>query len=168
MDLSIRPYQQTTFPACRNLWVQLTEHHREIYRDPTIGGDDPGLGFEEYLRNPDLKGPWVAELDGDVVGFTGLLVHGEEAEIEPLIVASRCRGHGIGTALLDHATQRAKSFGVRFLSVRPVARNSRAIELFVRAGFDLVGHVDLFKDLSESSERHWKSTIELHGMKLRY
>jgi hypothetical protein len=29
--------------------VELTDHHRWIYHDPSIGGDDPGTGFDDYL-----------------------------------------------------------------------------------------------------------------------
>ncbi len=49
------------------------KHHRRIYGDPTIGGDDPGAAFDEYLAMPDRVGSWVAVSDGTVVGLAGLL-----------------------------------------------------------------------------------------------
>jgi len=139
-----------------------------MYGDPTIGGGDPGQAMEPYLSDEKLRGPWVAEFEGEVVGFTGLLVKGEGAEIEPLVVGARHRSQGIGSILLAHAVQEARRAGVRFLSVRPVARNAAAIAFFVDAGFDLLGHIDLFQDISASSSRQWQSGILIHGKRLRY
>lgn len=168
MELVIRDYRPADFAACRALWAELTQRHRDIYDDPTIGGDDPGQELEPYLANEHLRGPWVAELSGEIAGLAGLLIYGEEAEIEPVIVTARHRSHGIGAMLVEHATRQARAGGVRFLSVRPVARNVEALAFFVRAGFDIVGHVDLFQDLSTLSTRRWKPGITLHGKPLRY
>ena len=88
----------------------------------------------------------MAELDGRVVALTGLLVNGDEGEIEPVVVSSSFRNRGIGTMLIEHACKEARKMGVRFLSIRPVARNEKALSLFVRLGFNLVGHIDLFQD----------------------
>ncbi len=43
--------------ACRALWRELTECHRTIYGDPSIGGDDPGLYFDEHLLAPGSLAP---------------------------------------------------------------------------------------------------------------
>jgi hypothetical protein len=72
--------------AGRRLWAELTEYHRHIYGDPAIGGDDPGSGFDDYLEIPGRLGSWVAVIDGDVVGRTGLLDHGTSREVEPVVV----------------------------------------------------------------------------------
>jgi len=85
--------------------------------------------------------------DGVVVGMSGLIVGEGEAEIEPVVVDEACRSRGIGTLLLNEGVARAKALGVQYLNIAPVARNSRAIELFVRSGFRLIGHVQLFIEL---------------------
>jgi len=168
MDMRIRIYSKNDFGACRSLWVELTQHHRDIYGDPTIGGDDPGAGLEEYLANPARRDTWVAELDGDVVGMTGLIVHGDEADIEPVVVAAKHRSQGIGTSLVQYAVKEAEEAGVRFLSVQPVARNADALSFFVRCGFGIVGHIDLFQDLKPSLGREWKPGFVVHGKMLRH
>lgn len=168
MKILIRDYRDSDAEACRSLWGELAQHHAEIYEDPSIAGDDPGRGFEPYMDNTQLKGIWVAEVENQVVGCAGLIIYGENAEIEPVIVSSTYRGKDIGTALVSQIVKVAKNSKVRFLCVRPVARNTEAIHLFTRLGFNLVGHVELFQDLSQSSERQWKSGIVLHGSKLRY
>ena len=89
----------------------------------------------------------------------------DEIQIEPLVV-SRChRGRGVGSALVGIALNEARASGVKYLSVRPVARNSEAIGFFSRRGFGNVGHVELFVDLSG---KEWRRGLELHGIQFRH
>lgn len=168
MDVIIREYEACDYASCRSLWEELTERHRELYADPTIGGEDPGKGIDAHLSDTSVRGTWVATLKGQVVGFASLHVRGSEGEVDPIAVHSEYRRRGIGTALMSRAIEVAKSAGVRYLSVRPVARNVEAIEFYVRAGFNIVGHVDLFQDLSPPSRTEWTPGIVLHGHELRY
>ncbi|MBM4048528.1 MAG: GNAT family N-acetyltransferase, partial [Planctomycetes bacterium] len=131
MNIHVREYRAADYGACRSLWAELTERHRLIYGDASIGGDDPGAGIDEYLANPARKATWVAEADGAMVGLAGLIVRGKEAEIEPVVVSSVYRSRGAGRALVRRAVEQAVHSGIRFLSVRPVARNAEAISFFV-------------------------------------
>ena len=81
MEIEIRKYKPSDFVTCRELWGQLTQHHRDIYGDQRIGGEDPGKAFETYLDNQNLRGPWVAKMGGEVVGFSGLIVQGEDKQL---------------------------------------------------------------------------------------
>jgi GNAT superfamily N-acetyltransferase len=168
MRVAVREYRSGDYPTCRQLWVELTEHHRRIYGDSSIGGDDPGSGFDDYLATPERTKSWVAELTGDVVGLTGLFDHGASGEVEPVVVSERFRGTGIGRALIDHVVTEATQRGYEYLSIRPVARNVAAIERFHEAGFrTLGGHVDLTMDLK--ARRHgWLEGANLHGLDFRY
>ncbi|HEY31575.1 MAG TPA: GNAT family N-acetyltransferase [Dehalococcoidia bacterium] len=169
MNITIRDYETRDYDACRSLWVELTQHHRDIYEDPSIGGDDPGHGFDEYLENPRRQSTWVAESEGQVVALAGLLLHSkEEGEVEPVVVSQPYRDRGIGTRLVEHVVKEAKEKGVRFLSIRPVARNERAISLYARLGFSTVGAVELLQDLSSSYDRKWKPRIKILDNELRY
>jgi hypothetical protein len=58
--------------------VELTDHHRWIYDDPSIGRDDPGTGFDDYLATPEPIASWVPELAGSVVGLTGVFEPGRQ------------------------------------------------------------------------------------------
>ena len=40
--------------------MELTDHHQQIYDDPSIGRDDPGNGFDDYLATPERIASWVA------------------------------------------------------------------------------------------------------------
>ena len=167
MDSTIREYEPGDLDACRDLWRQLTEHHRDIYANPGIGGPDPGVHFDAYLENPKLTGPWVAERDGVVVGLTGLLLGNGEAEIEPVVVDAVHRAQGIGRSLLNRALDEARRRGVKSVSIRPVARNASAIRHFFEAGFTLLGHLDMFQTL-EPSTQEWQPGIEIHGHEFRF
>ena len=109
--MSIRRYRPSDLEACRDLWRELTQRHRDIYGDPSIGGIDPGRAFDEHLANPRLAGVWVAEDDGQVVGFCALLTKAEEAEAEPIVVRSSYRSQGVGRRLLECVIDEAKRRG---------------------------------------------------------
>jgi N-acetylglutamate synthase-like GNAT family acetyltransferase len=154
--VTIRPFEEQDSSACRGLWAELTRWHRALYDDPSIGGDDPGSGFDEL----DGARIWVAERRGSIVGFVGLLIHGRQAEIEPVVVSFDVRGQGIGRALVDTAVEDARTEGVRQVKARPVARNSSALRFFHELGFDTIGHVDLLLDL-ERPKDYWRERIRL-------
>jgi GNAT superfamily N-acetyltransferase len=164
----VRDYAERDYDACRSLWAELTEYHRSIYGDPSIGGDDPGAGFDDYLAEPQRTGSWVAESRGQVVGLTGLFDRGRSGEVEPDLVAEAARGQGIGRMLIGRAVEEARARGYEYLAIRPVARNVAAIQRFHAAGFRaLGGHVDLTMDLAP--RRHeWLPGASLHGLDFDY
>jgi GNAT superfamily N-acetyltransferase len=168
MNISIRSYCDEDLQACRQLWGELTERHRRLYGDDTIGGENPDVHFDRYLEMPNLAGIWVAEKDSMVVGFSGLLTSEWDAEIEPVVVTEAQRSQGIGRLLIQKLVEEARRLNVRFLSLRPVARNKEAIELFVSLGFNIVGQVELFQELSSPQDRQWEDGFCLHGKRLRY
>jgi len=164
-ELTIRKYQPSDLERCRGLWAELTEWHRRIYEDPTIGGSDPGEYFDRHLSGVGAENLWVAVEDGSVVGLTGLMGEGEEAEVEPLVVSEPYRRKGIGGSLLEFVVAEARRRGVRVLSARPVARNVEVIDFFFKRGFVNVGHVELFMDLSEGE---WRKGLRLFDLDFRY
>ena len=167
-ELIVRDYAEGDYRACRALWAELTEYHRHIYGDPTIGGDDPGAGFDGYLATSERVRSWVAESHGRVVGLTGLLDHGTSAEVEPVVVTEAVRDQGIGRQLISRVVEEALARGHEYLAIRPVARNIAAIQRFHAAGFrTLGGHIDLTMDLA--ARRHqWLPGASLHDLDFDY
>lgn len=161
----IRNYQSKDIDSCRELWKELTEWHREIYQDPSIGGEHPENFFDKHLAEIGPDQIWVAVDDSRVVGLVGLITKGNEAEIEPVIVTSSYRGNGIGTQLLESAITAARGKGARFLTVKPVARNLKTIQFLHKHGFKNIGFIELFIDFSK---RPWKSQIELFDCEFEF
>lgn len=153
--ISIRGYEDKDLQACRDLWVELTDRHRLIYENDSIGGDNPGLQFDDHLAAVGSDRLWVAVDGPEVVGLTGLIASGSEGEVEPAVVTENRRGEGIGSALIETVTAAARAAGVRLLSVRPVARNADAVRFFREAGFDVLGHIEAFMDLT-GEPRRWR------------
>src|SRR5215217_3394162 len=91
--------------------------------------------LDEWPEHPDVldfelgKGAlWLAHARGAVVGYAGVVRHGEIAHLADLFVARDRLGHGIGGALLDAALPRD---GVRTTFA---SGDERALPLYVRAG----------------------------------
>lgn len=162
---TIRQYREEDRDACRSLWADLTEWHRQIYADSTIGGNDPGAGFDRHL---DEVGPgriWVAEQDGRVVGLAGMIVRGRKVELEPLSVRAGCRGAGVGRELAEAVVAAARAQGAEQIVVRPTGRNADAIRVFHTLGFDVVARVELVYDLT-NGER-WREGEDFAGRRFR-
>lgn len=76
----------------------------------------------------------VAEIDGEPVGFAGTA--GEHLEM--LFVHADTRGHGIGSALLEHAITEQR---IRYVDVNE--QNEQAVEFYTRRGFVVTGRSEL-------------------------
>jgi ribosomal protein S18 acetylase RimI-like enzyme len=166
--LKIRNYVPSDLDQCRALWAELVQRHRDIYGDPSIGGENPGLEFDQHLS---LVGPervWIATEAEAIAGLVSLIHRGQEAEVEPIIVSSQHRGRGIGRKLLDHAVEQARALGVQYVSIKPVARNESAISFFHDGGFRTLGHIELFMWLGASRPGQWRPGPDLFGKSFDY
>lgn len=150
------------------MWKELTNQHREIYHDPSIGGSHPEDFFDKHLAQVGPEQLWVAVSGSAVIGLVGLILKEtspQEAEIEPLIVSSNSRGKGVGKQLIEKAISEAKGKGMSLLTVSPVARNVEAVRLFYKMGFRNLGFLEMFIDFSG---RSWKPGPKVLGCKFNY
>ncbi len=168
MSINIRQYADSDYDACRALWVELTQHHRDLYDDQSIGGDDAGTEIDNHLSDPKRGATWVAERDGQVLGICSLNTEYEGGEIDPVVVALDERSKGIGQALLETAIEEAKTRGMNSVSIQPVARNVDAMRLYRRMGFRILGHIDMTLELRGRADREWKSGITIQGEEYVY
>jgi GNAT superfamily N-acetyltransferase len=164
----IREYQPGDLDRCRELWRSLTQRHRDIYGDPTLGGSDPGLEFDAYLVDSVPHRVWVAQLAGRVLGLCGLLVRGEESELEPIVVDPSRRSRGIGALLAQVAVAESRRVGVKYVNVRPTARNLEAIRFFHREGFRLLGRIELSIALDAATPFGSSRTTDVQGLTFDY
>jgi GNAT superfamily N-acetyltransferase len=164
----VREYEERDRDACRALWAQLTQWHRDLYDDQTIGGEDPAGWFDRYLEEKEPIAVWVAELDGRVIGFTGALPleGGSRYELEPIVVDAELRGRGIGDSLARAVIERATTDGMRGVEVKPAARNTDAIRFFHSHGFDVLGQLELVLDLAKPER--WRDGERLADRDFRF
>ena len=167
--ITIRKYKPQDREHCRGLWRELTEWHREIYDDPTIGGENPEDYFDKHLVRVGADNLWVAVDGSNVVGLVGLMVVNDETEIEPLIVSKAHRGKGAGKSLINTVIDEARKRGVRLLNIKPVARNTKTIKFLYEQGFKTLGYIELFIDLTGPSARYsWKPGPMIYGCDFNY
>ncbi|MBN1123329.1 MAG: GNAT family N-acetyltransferase [Anaerolineae bacterium] len=108
----------------RTCWLELTLEFVELRLKDVLRRNARGLAWGV-----------VVEIGGEPVAYGQLDRWGERGEICNLVVAEAYRGHGIGTALIDHFTEIAAGNGIRLLEIGAAASNPRALELYKRLGF---------------------------------
>jgi N-acetylglutamate synthase-like GNAT family acetyltransferase len=163
--MTVRGYRDSDRDACRALWVELTQWHRDIYAAPQIGGDDPAAAFDEHLALVGAENIWVLETDERVVGFVGMVLKETHAELEPIVVSTEYRGRGIGRTLAEVVIANARERGLRQVIVSPVARNTEAIGFFHSCGFEAVGQIELVLDLVDPER--WRAGERFAGRDFR-
>lgn len=87
----------------------------------------------------------LAELDGQAVGYLSYEQHyqGSAAtKIHKIYIRPSAQGQGIGRALIDAATDRARAAGDRVLLLN-VNRNNRAVQFYEYLGFTVIDREDI-------------------------
>lgn len=130
----IRPADLSDVPALRQMIHALARHH----------GDRPAMSQAQLYR--DLFGPnpmaqaIVAEADGTLQGYALLCTHwrahtgARAVDLHHLYVAPNARGLGIGRALIDAATTRARATGAVKLTVGTDPANTKAQAFYRHLG----------------------------------
>lgn len=87
---------------------------------------------------PDQRMYWVATESGKVVGYSGVAVIDDFADVATIAVAKDFQRKGIGTKLFQQILDYAKDHEVHrvFLEVR--TNNKTAIEMYKKYGFEIV------------------------------
>ena len=94
--------------------------------------------YREELALTDTRHYLVAEDDGTVVGYAGLIAYDDEAHVATIGVTGSRQGEGTGALLLDALLAEAdRRSPVVLLEVR--ADNEHAQELYRRRGFTEIG-----------------------------
>lgn len=128
----------------------MTAHLRVATLDDlTILVDLEALTFPEdpwspFMLADELSSPasryWIAMDEAGVpIGYGGVKVGGDQADVMTIGVAPRARGRGVGRAILDALLEWARQVGAVeiFLDVRP--SNEGAIALYNSRGFVEIG-----------------------------
>ncbi len=124
--ISLRPMLQGDIPA-----VLVIE--RATYTTPWSE-----QVFRDELRQPG-RSYLVAEDDGALIGYGGVLLLGEDAHVTTVAVAADHQGKRLGTRLMLQLVEAALKKNARHLTLEVRFSNSRAQSLYTRFGMSPVG-----------------------------
>lgn len=95
--------------------------------------------WSELAHVPETRHYLVAERDGALVGYAGLVVVAHQADVQTLAVAPAEQGRGLGRRLLDALLDEARRRDAHDVLLEVRAENAAAQALYARAGFERVG-----------------------------
>jgi phosphinothricin acetyltransferase len=125
----------------------IVEIYNSIIPGRLVSADTEPVSVEQRLpwfheHDPARRPIWVAEADGEVVGwlslsdfYDGRPAYNGTAEIG-IYVKEGHRGAGIGGRLLEETIRRAPALGIKTLTAGAFASNEPSLELFGRFGFE--------------------------------
>ena len=92
--------------------------------------------WAELAARPRRSYVVVPDADGAVVGYGGLDLGGEVADIMTMAVAPTAQGRGVGRRLLDELVARAEADHAAYLMLEVRADNEPARKLYATRGFE--------------------------------
>ncbi|OYT53587.1 MAG: hypothetical protein B6U76_08330 [Desulfurococcales archaeon ex4484_217_2] len=103
---------------------------------------DPILTREELLKEMENIEFYIYELEGKIVGVSGLTMENKETGIVRWVyVLPKYQRRGIGAALLRHVENIAKRRGIRKLKLRTSEKAYWAISFYRKLGYKIVSKI---------------------------
>ena len=116
--------EEQIFPADAwsqaTMWAELACRPRRAY---LVAEGHPGGGVDG---------------DGRLLGYAGLDLAGDVADVMTVAVDPRARGRGLGATLLDGLHARARDAGARSVMLEVRADNTSALGLYRTRGYEVV------------------------------
>lgn len=81
----------------------------------------------------------IARMNDEIIGFAGIKVVLDEADIMNIVIKKNYRNQGIGTLLLENLISLAKRLNLKSLSLEVSEKNLPAIHLYQKFGFESLG-----------------------------
>lgn len=94
--------------------------------------------FFDELAQIDTRRYVVAEADGQIVAYAGLMCIEPIADVQTIAVVPEFEGRGIGSAILTELIEEARRRGAVEVLLEVRADNPRAQALYVRFGFEQI------------------------------
>jgi len=116
-------------------------------------------GFESSLDKPYILF-LTALLDGEIVGYCGLLKSFDEADIVNVAVAKEYQGRGIAYAMLTELMRLGNEIGVRDFTLEVRVSNAPAIHVYEKLGFVSEGiRKNFYEKPREDAMIMWKRSM---------
>ena len=128
---------------------------RQVYPRPW----SPTLFISEMRQTKD-RAYLVALVDGEVVGYGGLLSYGDEVHITTIAVHPDQQRHKIGTRLLYELIERGREMGAVAVSLEVRVTNWGAQRLYGLFGFRPIGvRKNYYQEINEEALVMWTDDI---------
>lgn len=88
--------------------------------------------LEQQVKDPIF---YVAEEDGEIVGFVHASVKEEKAHLHRLYLRPECQGQGIGTELYERAEEEAADLGAEVIRLEVMSENEKGTGFYRSKGF---------------------------------
>ena len=95
--------------------------------------------LKEELESPNSKYIIAKTNDGEIIGFAGIKIIVDTADIMNIVVKKSWRNQGVGSLLLDNLVSLCKNLSLFSLSLEVNESNLPAINLYKKFGFKQVG-----------------------------
>ena len=133
----VRPLHPDDYPAVAAVFAEGVATGRATFETTVPSWAEWDAGHLAEHR-------FVAEIDGDVVGWVAIVPYSRRAVYrgvgeESVYVAERVRGRGVGRALLEAVIASARDGGLWTLQAGVFPDNTASLELHRRLGFREVG-----------------------------
>lgn len=128
--LTVRALAWTDIPRLARLETELFA--QDAWSEQTWWAELAGRPRRDYV----VVTPGPGADQDDVLGYAGLDLGGEVADIMTIAVAPAAQGTGLGSELLDLLSRRAREAGAAYLMLEVRDDNEPAKKLYARAGFE--------------------------------
>lgn len=125
--LDARELAWTDIPRLAELETEL--FGPDAWSESTWWGELAGRPRRDYV---------VITRDDEIIGYAGLDLGGDVADVMTIAVAPAAQGSGLGSQLLDLLTGRAREAGAAYLMLEVRDDNEPAKRLYGRAGFEVL------------------------------
>ncbi|MEE0865337.1 MAG: ribosomal protein S18-alanine N-acetyltransferase [Clostridia bacterium] len=95
--------------------------------------------FKSELQSENSK-YLVAKLNTEIIGFAGIIIILDEADVMNIVIKKIYRNQGVGTLLLNEIILLCKKLNLNSISLEVNEINSSAIHLYENFGFKKVGN----------------------------
>lgn len=114
------------------------------------------------LQNRSVCHIYVVRTEGHhVAGFCAFWLVIDEIHLNNVAVLPPLRGHGIGTALLQHILEEGRRLGAKRATLEVRASNSGALRLYQRLGFSVTAtRRDYYTNPVEDALVLWRDVAE--------
>lgn len=128
--LTVRALAWTDIPRLARLETELFA--QDAWSEQAWWAELAGRPRRDYV----VVTPGPGADQDDVLGYAGLDLGGEVADIMTIAVAPAAQGTGLGSELLDLLSRRAREAGAAYLMLEVRDDNEPAKKLYARAGFE--------------------------------